>query len=622
MSTFLLNLMRLVPPKSSLLLQPLKKMNPSTIPEPEDDWSVDDFRLHRPHLVSFLEKEVIPLVRDKNIRRVVVRAPVKSGKRQMVEYLARLDAKDKPTRVHFFVSSWHRKADEVQRDELRQYKLKVFSITSKEQVAACLAEIHRQNMLGKRVILHLDECDHGSGWRQILARLWREIRENSFVTNILYSATPEEVLFSDDVDEATTMMNEMIEGVQVCYTPPRGFCGPGKFLDENLVFEAKPFFSIKNDMYELSAQAREILRDLRVCMENDPKRNIVVLRLSYAFKNTKGPLRKENKAIYKFIQNVHRFPELKDFNIFVDDDDTKFPNASEIIKMKIQWSSKKFWRGVATDAPTLIIIDQTSSRSTEWVFHHRIFATHDYRNIATFSVLSQAQERTNHYEQKYGGFQPIRVYGSKRTFLLSAGRISYAQYLNSEWYKRKVDRRVSKDQDVYEIKNSVTNQLHPVYNKQYEEHEANEHLIDLGCHADYSLSQRVAGTKKEIPIYDQDHFFCTPETFESEMKKFQTRGDLPDFVKTHKFQSPFHDEHKTPDGKYEGFVRDGSKIVWKVLTLADAMRELSWALKGTTRLKVFYHEGRLAVMVGWDTGVTRTLDTLSAYKSMYPSRNV
>jgi hypothetical protein len=105
------------------------------------------------------------------------------------------------------------------------------------------------------------------------------------ITNILYSATPAEVLFSGEVDdeEYKAMMDEIIrEGHHVEYTPPAGYCGPARFLEADLVKEAIPFFYKEGDNYVLSSQGKEIVRDLRTAMAITPSRNLLVLRLSYS----------------------------------------------------------------------------------------------------------------------------------------------------------------------------------------------------------------------------------------------------------------------------------------------------------------------------------------------------
>ncbi|NBQ47756.1 MAG: hypothetical protein EBU33_04785, partial [Sphingobacteriia bacterium] len=83
-----------------------------------------------------------------------------------------------------------------------------------------------------------------------------------------------------------------------------GYCGPAKFLKEGLVEEAIEFFHDSS----LTVQGSDLLRDMRKSMELHPRRNILILRLSYG--ELGGKLsRKENKAFYKFLKNLDYFPE-------------------------------------------------------------------------------------------------------------------------------------------------------------------------------------------------------------------------------------------------------------------------------------------------------------------------
>ena len=217
--------------------------------------------------------------------------------------------------------------------------------------------------------------------------------------------------------------------------------------EENLVFDAKPFFKIMNDSAILSDQAKMIINDLQISMLGERKRNIIILRLSYYINNLEKKI--ENKAIYQFIDNLHCFQELSNFLIIFDKDSieerVELKNRDRILIDNVQWSKKIFWDTKTSDQPILVIIDQTSSRSTEWACHDRVFATHDFRKKSSYSIICQAQERVNHYERKYGGFQRISVYGHRKSFILSASRdqkSEYENYLNNLWMIKKVKKPI------------------------------------------------------------------------------------------------------------------------------------------------------------------------------------
>lgn len=584
-------------------------------------WTVAQFESFRSHMTNFVVTELVPLLEDPNCRRVVVRAPVKSGKREIVEYMAKRDESHASPRVHAFLSAWHRAADEDQRKELAQHNMKVFSITKKNAADECVKWILAQIQLGKIVVIHQDECDHGSGDKQILGKVYKKVRELRQVFTILYSATPEEVLFSGDIntEEEDEMLDDMLYGTHLKYIPPPGYCGAARFLNEGLVFDAKPFFTI-TPVPALTDQGREIIAGLKASTSSGSGRNIVALRLT-----KKEGRAKSGKEIYKFLQNSHLISELQGVQIWVDKGDCDWGNPR-----KIEWSSPDYWITTAKDVPILIVMDQTSSRSTEWACHDRMYATHDYRTSLQYAILSQAQERVNHYDSKYiGGFQPIIVYGHKKTFQLSAtredgtGYITYEQYYACEWSMRKVDiRRAERDNlgEVYEIKNKA-NVLHPLHNVPMPKARAEEVLRDLGCFGDLSLSSRVLGTVRTLPVYDSLWFECTMDTWDAEIATAKAT-EFGAAFRTHAFDNPFINARNRghppgPDNKEFGYLRK-----WQVLNYETQVKtQPGWGVgPDAPRITVCYNNDVLGVAVRWHTGQFRQMNRLNTYRSMYPSR--
>jgi len=536
----------------------------------------------------------------------------------MVEYLAMRDsARDSP-RAHAFLSAWHRAADEDQRKELSHHNMKVFSVTKAKVAEDCYIWITTQVREGKDVVLHLDECDHGSGDKQILGKVYKRIRAMDGVFTILYSATPQEVLFSRDVrsEEEEEMLDDMAYGAHVEYTPPEGYCGPGRYLDAGLVTEAKPFFTL-TPVPALTEQGRAIITQWRASMAtaSSRRRNIVCLRLSYKDGRTKN-----DKAIYQFLRHYGSIPELAGIHVWVDKGDCELGHPR-----KIEWSDRGYWDTTASDVPILIVMDQTSSRSTEWACHDRIFATHDYRTTLQYTVVSQAQERVNHYNSKYvGGFQPIKVYGHKKTFELSAGRISYKDYFRCEWIAKKVDvRRAVRDglgaEDVFEIKsNDEPGLLHPSHPTPLRKAAADAALVELGCRGEVSLSSRVAGSVRSLPVFASHFFPCTSATWSTaivaataavEGGKF--RGEV--------FENPFLHARRPAavDGREHGYLRG-----WNILDyVTDVEPQPGWGVGVFhPRLTICYRAGVLGVALRWNTGVLKESNRLSAFKSMYPGK--
>jgi hypothetical protein len=227
-------------------------------------------------------------------------------------------------------------------------------------------------------------------------------------------------------------------------------------------------------------------------------------------------------------------------------------------------------------------------------------------------VISQAQERVNHYRQKYGGqFQPIKVYGHKKSFQLSAGQINYADYLKNPWTMRKVDRRTAGDNVVYTIRCSSTNTQHTTHNRQYTEAEAIDILQLLSSYVEISVSSRVCGSVKQLPIYDSFFVPCTQQSFQTEMAAALTSRSI---VRTH-YLNPFDTSIArsgglSPDGMWLGYLRG-----WGVWQYDTDVRSMRWG--GSDRMTICYRGDELGVAYRYKTGAFETIDTLQAYKSMY-----
>ena len=95
------------------------------------------------------------------------------------------DACSNSHRVHVFISAFHRCADECQRNELKNHNIHVFSLTKKDIADECISYIKLQIEKQKTVVLHLDECDYGTGSRQTLSIVYKNIRNNTKVKSIL-----------------------------------------------------------------------------------------------------------------------------------------------------------------------------------------------------------------------------------------------------------------------------------------------------------------------------------------------------------------------------------------------------------------------------------------------------
>jgi len=592
-------------------------------------WSAAQFITNRPYLTTWVNNSIIPHLDAPDCRRLLINAPVKSGKREIAEYTSMLDHSSNSEHIkHIFISAWHRAADEEQRIELSQHYLQVFSIINKKERDRCLQFINEQLRNNKQLRIHYDECDHGSGSRQLMSQLWRVIRDNENIKTIMYSATHEEVLFSaeindDDGSDYEEMINEYRDaGVVVTYEPPPGFCGPKEFLDANLVMNATRFIEkTPTGTFTLSSQAKDIISDLKNSMSNPEtrKKNIIILRLSSSEKTKNTSSRMDKKDIYQFLKHIHLMPELEHFITIVDKSEINSPelrNNPRIIINTIGWSKPEYWRSLSTEYPTIVVIDQTASRSTELACHDRLFAYHDFRNIFTYSVLAQAQQRPNHYTSKYeGGFQRIRIYGHKPTFELSAGVISYQQYINLEYSKKKVT-----NDNKFRIIHSINRTPHPEFSNEYSEQRTEEILAIIGCLATPLLSARLKGGIRDIIITDSQFIPCDSETFE-EIALPQINLVCPNQT----FQNPFTRaaEHRDESGKFMGYLRE-----WKVLDYETEIKQSRWGFslrhlncpleQRSGRITICYDNNILGVAIRKPVG-KESVDSLTTTKSQYRS---
>lgn len=615
-------------------------------------WSVADFERDRSHLCNFMKGPTRAIEQGK--RRILIRAPVKSGKRQMVEYLAMRDKVRHQTRKHVFLTNWHRTADEEQREELRCYGIAVFSGITGKKKEDYNKKIREILASGSQItmIIHIDECDHGSGIRQAMSDIWRMWREDERIIFILYSATPEEVIYSREITDGCALENcddgdeeEMIEefgeGIRFDYVPPSTFCGPAQFIDAGLVFESRPFFEKVNHdpisagapqpppFFRLTAQGREIISDLRRAIITEPRRNVIILRLSYGDNDAEKPNAKDNKAIHQFLRNRHMFPELNGCLIVVDKDEKI--GGIPATKEKVQWSNEEWWNMKATGIPIIIVNDQTCSRSTELACHDRIFATHDYRRQITFSISSQAIERPNHYSTKYpSGFQPIRIYCHRKTLLLSAGRIRYDEFLYNEWEMKKIktERRrreqaqqPQEQQSMFRIqKSDHTHRVHPDHPNPMTEADARAILMDLECEKrPPKLSARVKGNIDEQVIIDSRLVPCSSaEEFEilKREKKLNNKdgnGPKADF-------NPFESYAPEPED-FDRRFKSNIRGVRKVRTVAEIEHE-NWGVddKSRSRRHICYTEDGECVIIIQSFDGHRGVDGLTSQGSMYRPR--
>lgn len=351
---------------------------------------------------------IIPNI-QKN-KHVFVTAPVKSGKRELVEIFARItDGSKYQTFVHYYVCNLNRKDCKNQIDELKAYGIIPIIANELKNFVEIGRAVDGILKNGHTVIFHIDESDYGSGHNQQLCNFLRNNYGKKKTHFIFYSATNEEVLFS----------NIKLDGEEVSFTPSDNYCGYDFFLDNNLVQNATQFF--QDDM-TLSNQAIDI------CTQHaKSNKQIGVVRLSTKqtgelsfftrFKKdykSHGLARKELEELY--LKNNKKLQI-----VFVDQ------------KNPFHWGTEETFPGsgfnhniLSKDYSLLIIINQTSTRSTQWNCHEKIFFYHSFRNLSTpANTILQADARCVHYNTS-GNFEDskIRIFSDVNVFNYYAKRMS------------------------------------------------------------------------------------------------------------------------------------------------------------------------------------------------------
>ena len=381
---------------------------------------------NRSELYFYIYNKVITI----NKKFITVHAPVKSGKRGMVEIYSLLDKKSE----HIFLTALHRLSDIPQHKELSSYNIKVFSVnnkTKKEKCINCIDDLLNKNKIVK---IHLDELDFGCGTNQLLSDIWKQYKNNPNVYFILYSATievaKEEFLLVNDV-------NNIYECER--YIPPPTYFGINKYLENNKFFQAAPFIEY-NDKICISEQGIELINKL-INNTNDinNKRHIAILRLAGNFKiNGKTISQFEKlKACTDEIENEYGI-RLK----FVGSNDNTF-----------EWDNIKFWEELSPSIPFIIIINQVSGRSTEWKCHPFICWYHTLRTDKTpISTIIQDQERPVYYTTNYNDNINIEIYGDLKCAEYSAGKIKLNEItiVTSKKLNARLDTKVKKNNVVIE----------------------------------------------------------------------------------------------------------------------------------------------------------------------------
>ena len=143
--------------------------------------------------------------------------------------------------------------------------------------------------------------------------------------------------------------------------------------------------------------------------------------------------------------------------------------------------------------------------------------------------------------------------------------------------------------------------------------------MSIGCSAGATLSARVKGTLRNMPIFDSQFFPCDEGSFNTAIATLKTTiagGRFRD--KT--CQNPFQQHARPPidsSGRQVGYLRG-----WAVFDYdTDIVTQRGCGVEiDRPRLTICYKNGVLGAAFRWHTGVCRLDNRLSAFRSMYPER--
>lgn len=597
------------------------------------------------HVVTeFVRNEVEPQLR--NHRHIVIYGPVKCGKRRIVQYTARFTQSSYCS--HMFLSAFHRVSDEPQRMEMKSYGLEVFSGGAKVADPYCLSWINAElaKHPNQHVVIHLDECDYGTGAGQCLSKLWDEIRNNPRITSVLYSATPDEVLHSGECKAITDEFSND-DTLVINFHPGPNYCGAAEFVKRKLVHEATPFFMGSMGQEVLTEQGLSILSKLRESFVVNKRRNIVFLRIASKEREEDDDAK---MPIHAFVSALiaGRFPQFSGFLVYLDKGG-KFGavpsnvHGIEFVVRDIPWSNKTFWRReVTTDMPVLVVYDQTCTRSTELGDHSRIFATHDYRKNITYSTVAQAQQRVNHYADpsadpasldQYRDFQEIQVFGHLKTWLYAAKVLTFDEYLAEDF---KAEEKLYPGFKAWQVVSTAHpavsfftgNEAGKVMDRHLSKEAAKLLLKTLGSGRNITLSARVGG--KVSKQNELKHMFVPCPNMEADFEMVKERASMfyarqhPGKPMVINIRDPFAISRRVkgiqPNGKWMGYQKgaeNGSWGIWQYDDICKMDDPLPDFDSLAPRRVICYKGGEVGVALSVPTGYKVKVSKIMAKNSMY-----
>ena len=351
------------------------------------------FETNVPNVAEFITR--IKAEIDAGKRHILVKAPVKSGKRLMVEFLS-VFLPGCPVK---YVTSLNRKDVKKQKDELERYGIDTYVLSDAEKCRECIEGVRSHLRRSPFVVCCFDECDYGSGDRQIMSSFYEAFIDEPNVVKVYFSATAHETAASDVSCRANY--------VAMTYVPPASYCGASYFLANDLVFNPQPFFENVLGRVEVTEHAKQVLR-----ASITDERHIAVVRTTRAIPTAlfKNPVVRE-----EIEGQLLKARPGKPWKIVpVDQKDSH------------DWEDRVIRIGYTCDTEFnyLFVILQTCTRGTDLKGWHRNLAFwHDERasENVNLNTMIQAVLRPCHYSSDYEGVpQPVRLYVDRRVVQMAA----------------------------------------------------------------------------------------------------------------------------------------------------------------------------------------------------------